>query len=184
MKLNARQLRDLEETNSTIPKKRYPIYLILDNIYDTYNIGGLFRLSDALAIEKLFICGNSEIPPNVKIKRASIGTYKVVPWEYKNSVIEAIEDVHENLLAKKPISRSLQIVSIEQTTKSVPYQTIPYACPITFIVGNETSGVTKEALKVSNYVAEIPMLGVNISLNVIVSASIVMYHAYKSLGFL
>ena len=96
MKLNAKELRDVKEEDivdklKTI--KRRPTYFILENIYDTYNIGGLFRLADALAIEKIYICGESEIPPNSKIKKASIGTYKVVPWEYKKTAKEAIEEL-------------------------------------------------------------------------------------------
>ena len=83
MKLNAKELRELQEEklNEDIHDiVRRPLYLILENIYDTYNIGGLFRLADALAVEKMYLCGQMEIPPNSRIKKASIGTYKVVPW--------------------------------------------------------------------------------------------------------
>src|SRR3989338_2024832 len=98
MKLNALELRTLEEEKAagTIRKiKRNPIYFILENIYDTYNIGGLFRLADALAIEKLYLCGETEVPPNSKIKKASIGTYKVVPWEYRKNAKKVIEEMRE-----------------------------------------------------------------------------------------
>ena len=72
MKLNARELRDLDEDtpiDTTDKGPRNPIYFILDDIYDTYNIGGLFRLADALHIAKIYICGSSETPPNHKIKK-------------------------------------------------------------------------------------------------------------------
>ena len=91
MKLNAKQLRDLEHENDVILKKRFPVYLVLDNVYDTYNIGGLFRLADALAIEKLYICGESEIPPNTKIKRASIGTI-IEGIKKQNLFVKEFED--------------------------------------------------------------------------------------------
>src|SRR3989339_2182848 len=112
MKLNAKELRDVKEVDiveklKTI--KRRPMYFILENIYDTYNIGGLFRLADALAIKKMYICGESEIPPNSKIKKASIGTYKVVPWEYKKTAKEAIEEL-----------TGAQIIAVEQSDKSTP----------------------------------------------------------------
>ena len=97
MKLNAKELRELEEEHvqgKLREVKRQPLYFILENIYDTYNIGGLFRLADALAVSKMYLCGTCEIPPNSRIKKASIGTYKVVPWEYKKSAKEAIEDLH------------------------------------------------------------------------------------------
>src|SRR3989344_1803123 len=98
MKLNAQELRVLEEKKVTGEMrniKRNPIYFILENIYDTYNIGGIFRLADAIAVEKIYLCGEMEIPPNHKIKKASIGTYKIVPWEYKRSSKEAIEELRK-----------------------------------------------------------------------------------------
>jgi tRNA G18 (ribose-2'-O)-methylase SpoU len=191
MKLNARQLRDVDETDEVIVEKiknlkRRPMYFILENIYDTYNIGGLFRLADALAVEKIYICGESEIPPNPKIKKASIGTYKVVPWEYRKTAGEAIEE-----LRKFPISNSqfsnktqisnnkIQIIVVEQASNSVPYTQADYSGPVALILGNETYGVTPETLKLADQIVEIPMFGINKSLNVIVSAAIVSYWATR-----
>lgn len=169
MKLNAKELRDVDEkeiADKLKSIKRRPIYFILENIYDTYNIGGLFRLADALAIEKIYLCGEMEVPPNSRIKKASIGTYKVVPWEYKKTAKEAIEE-----LRKFPIS----IVVVEQHPTSIPYQKVDYSMPVALIFGNETTGVTEETLKLSDKIVEIPMFGVNRSLNVIVSAAIINY---------
>lgn len=170
MKLNAKELRDVDE-NEIAEKlktiKRRPMYFILENIYDTYNIGGLFRLADALVIEKMYICGESEIPPNSKIKKASIGTYKVVPWEYKKSASEAIADLR--------FKNKIQIIAVEQAKNSIPYQKADYASPIALILGNETYGITEETLKLCDQIVEIPMWGINKSLNVIVSAAIVSY---------
>ena len=103
MKLNAQQLRNLEEKKALGTSKvvkRNPIFFILENIYDTYNIGGLFRLADAISVEKIYLCGEMEIPPNHKIKKASIGTYKVVDWEYKRSAEAAIADLNLKLKMK------------------------------------------------------------------------------------
>lgn len=171
MKLNAKELRDVKEADivdklKTI--KRRPMYFILENIYDTYNIGGLFRLADALAIEKMYICGESEIPPNSKIKKASIGTYKVVPWKYKKTAGEAIDDL-------KSTNDKIRIIAVEQAENSIPYQKADYAVPVALILGNETSGITEETLKLADQIVEIPMWGVNKSLNVIVSAAVVSY---------
>jgi len=193
MKLNAKELRDVKEVDiveklKTI--KRRPIYFILENIYDTYNIGGLFRLADALAIEKMYICGESEIPPNSKIKKASIGTYKVVPWEYYKTAKEVIavlrskikdqsfdftqDDPEQGRMGQRS---KIKIIAVEQTTKSVPYTEADYTEPVALILGNETYGVTPETLKLADQIVEIPMWGINKSLNVIVSASIVSYWA-------
>ena len=77
MKLNAKEMRTVDENvvKAQINNiKRHPIYFILENVYDTYNVGGLFRLADALGVSKMYLCGEMEIPPNPKIKKASIGT--------------------------------------------------------------------------------------------------------------
>lgn len=207
MKLNARELRDLDEDtpiDTTDKGPRNPIYFILDDIYDTYNIGGLFRLADALHIEKIYICGLSETPPNHKIKKASIGTYKIVPWEYKESAVEAIEELRKfhslSLQTQQtqrgeaiPIEiatssttprndhRGVQVVAVEQSEKSVPYTSYNFQYPLVLVVGNETTGVAQETLDACDAIVEIPMHGVNKSLNVIVSAAIVGYHVSASL---
>lgn len=173
MKLNAKQLRDVDENEvkeGLKDIKRRPIFLILENIYDTYNIGGLFRLADALAIEKMYICGQTEIPPNSRIKKASIGTYKVVPWVYKKTAIEAIEELREK-------DKNTRILAVEQDKNSIPYTKADYSMPVALIVGNETFGVTKQTLTAADQIVEIPMWGINRSLNVIVSAAIVSYWA-------
>ncbi|MBI5126960.1 hypothetical protein HZA76_00700 [Candidatus Roizmanbacteria bacterium] len=198
MKLNAKQLRDVSEEEVAVKLKnikRRPIYFILENIYDTYNIGGLFRLADALAIEKMYICGESEIPPNSRIKKASIGTYKVVPWEYCKSAKQAIESFRSetekflsrvnssseessssNIHSRKnfPVS-SPRVIAVEQHVTSILYTKADYSFPIALIFGNETFGITEETLKLADQIVEIPMWGINKSLNVIVSAAVVSY---------
>ncbi len=185
MKLNAKELRDVDE-NEIIEKvkavKRRPMYFILENIYDTYNIGGLFRLADALAIEKMYICGESEIPPNSKIKKASIGTYKVVPWEYRKSASDAIADLnvkYQMSNIKSNLNNKIKIIAVEQAGNSIQYTQADYSTPVALILGNETYGVTEETLKLADQIVEIPMWGINKSLNVIISAAIVSYWAIR-----
>lgn len=177
MKLNAKELRDIpvdEIKDEVSALKRAPLYLILESVYDTYNIGGLFRLADALAVEKMFLCGEMEIPPNHRIAKASIGTYKVVPWEYCESAAVAIKQLRENV-------KDISIYAVEQDETSVPYTDIAYNLPCALIVGNETFGVTEETKKLADKIIEIPMWGINKSLNVIVSAAIVSYHVMHSI---
>ncbi len=170
--LNADQLRKLENPENIAPIKRHPLYLILDDVWDTYNIGGIFRLADALAAEKIFICGQSEIPPNHKIAKASVGTYKIVPWEYRATAVEAIQKLRES----EPL---VKVLAIEQSDSSVPYTNYDYSLPLALVVGNETHGVAQETMQVCDATLEIPMHGINKSLNVIVSAAIVAFHVYE-----
>ncbi|MBP9691076.1 hypothetical protein KBD81_03285 [Candidatus Woesebacteria bacterium] len=194
IKLNSKQLRDIPEEEASQHSsgvERNPIFLIVENVYDTYNIGGLFRLADALAVEKIYLCGEMETPPHHKIEKASVGTYKIVPWEYKETAVEAIDelrklDVGDWKLDKKqsnvkhPTS-NIKIIAIEQSEHSVPYTEIEYTAPVAFLVGNETFGVLPETLAAVDHIVEIPMWGINKSLNVIVSAGIVAYFAINQL---
>ncbi len=189
MKLNAQQLREHAKSEETAEIKnieRNKIYLLLENVYDTYNIGGLFRLADALAVKKLYLIGDTETPPNGRILKASIGTYKVVPWVYKKTAKEAIEELRNEDKTVKALSKSdgekgkqsvIKIFAVEQSENSVDYREADYSEPVALLVGNETYGVTEETLELVDQIVEIPMWGINKSLNVIVSAAIVSYFA-------
>jgi tRNA G18 (ribose-2'-O)-methylase SpoU len=171
IKLKAAELRTSDPSKEELKKiKRREIYFILDNILDTYNTGGIFRLADALGVKKIYLCGVTETPPNTRIKKASINTTEWVVWEYAETAVEAISKL------KKRIPK-VQIIAVEQDKKSLSYTEIDYKLPIAFVVGNETDGMSKESLKMCDQIAEIPMWGVNKSLNVIISLGIVAYHA-------
>lgn len=151
---------------------RNKVYLVLDNVLDTYNIGAIFRLADAVAAERVIITGGGEIPPNHRIKKASINTTEWVPWSYAETAVEAIKDLRKE-------SKNLKVVAVEQDGKSVPYDSIDYAFPLALVVGHETDGVSREVLEICDEIAEIPMWGVNKSLNVMVSLGIVLFEAMK-----
>lgn len=173
MKLGARQLRTTIATNEhRLTIKRNPIYIILDNVLDTYNVGAIFRLADAVAASKVYLCGQTETPPHTRIKKASINTTEWVPWEYAKTAVSAISNL------KFQIS-NVQIIAIEQNPNSVAYDKVTYKFPIALVVGHETTGVSKEVLDISDQIVEIPMWGVNKSLNVMVSLGIVLYEAIK-----
>jgi len=172
--LNSRQLRDIAEDEAKVLADelvRQPIYIVLEDILDTYNIGGFFRLADGLGATKIYLCGKTDVPPNPKITKASIGTYKVVPWEYKKTAGTAIRELKK--------IKEMQIVAIEQSEKSVDYRKVNYRFPMAFVFGHETYGVTKKTLQLVDRVIEMPMYGINNSLNVMVAAGISMYFALE-----
>lgn len=175
IRLKARELRTTKATEANRSQiKRNPIYIVLDNVLDTYNVGAIFRLADAVAAEKVILCGQTEIPPHTRIKKASINTTEWVPWEYSKTAATAISNV------KSQISK-VQIIAIEQSSKSVQYNKAQYKFPIALVVGHETDGVSKEVLKIADQIVEIPMWGVNKSLNVMVSLGIVLYEVMKKI---
>lgn len=149
--------------------KRNPIYFVLDNILDTYNIGSIFRLADAVAAEKVFICGkSSEYPPSSRIHKAAVGTEEWVTWEKKDNVLQVLKVLKE---------KNVQIIAVEQDPRSVNYTLLPMRCklPCAIVVGHETTGVSKEVLDMADLIVEIPMFGINNSLNVWGSLAIVVY---------
>src|SRR5512146_2011902 len=168
-KLGAKELRKTPPTPETFKTiKRNPIYLVLDNVIDTYNIGSLFRLSDAIAAEKMYICGPVEYPPNSRIHKAAVGTEEWVPWEKIDNTIDII---------KKLKSEGVQIVSVEQDARSIPPPLLSTKInfPVAIVIGNETIGVSSEVLDASDVIVELPMFGVNKSLNVWGTAAVVAY---------
>lgn len=173
MKLDAKALR--LSTGEEFPKKhlkKNPVYIIVDNVLDTYNIGAIFRLADAVAVEKVYLCGDTETPPNHRIKKASINTTEWVDWEYASTAVEAIARIRE-------LEPEVSVYAVEQNERSVPYDKVDYSFPVALIIGHETTGVTKEALAASDAIVEMPMWGVNISLNVMVSLGIVLYQVMQ-----
>lgn len=174
MKLNSKQLRVSDPTEEDLKNiKRNPIYLVLDDVLDTYNIGSLFRLADAIAAEKVFICGRSEFPPNSRIHKAAVGTENWTSWEKADSAIEVI-----NKLKKEGVT----IVSVEQNEKSISYKDLVAPFPCAIVIGHETDGVSKEVLDASDIVVELPMFGINKSLNVWGTAAVVSYKILENLG--
>jgi len=169
MKLNSEELRTTTPTEKDIQSiKRNEIYVVLDNVLDTYNVGAIFRLADAVGVRKIYLCGGTETPPNSKIKKASVNTWQWTNWEYVPTTIEAIEKIRKEI-------PSITVIAVELDTKSVPYDTFNYQLPIALIVGHETTGSPQEVLEKCDAIVELPMLGINTSLNVMVSLGIVLY---------
>jgi tRNA G18 (ribose-2'-O)-methylase SpoU len=171
IKLKASELRTTVPSKKHLKEiqgKRRDIYIILDDVLDTYNVGGIFRLSDAIGAKKVILCGETETPPNPRIKKASINTTEWVNWEYKEDAFSALKSL------KKEVP-GIKIVSVEQDEKSIPLEKADLKTPIVVVVGNETTGIKKEILDISDYIIEIPMWGVNKSLNVIISLGIFLY---------
>ncbi len=175
VKLGAHELRKTRPSEKELSQiKRNPIYLVLDNVIDTYNIGSLFRLADAIAAEKMYLCGNMEYPPSSRIHKAAVGTEEWVPWVRCNSTPDAIKELK---------SQGVQIIAVEQSPLSTKYNvlstTIKFPCAI--VVGNETTGISKKVLDHTDVIVELPMFGVNRSFNVWGSCAVVCYKVLESL---
>ncbi len=169
IKLNARELRTTEpDPTIARARKKNPMYIVLDNVLDTYNVGSIFRLADAVAAERVYLCGQTLTPPNSRIKKASINTWQWVEWEYVETAKKAVSKL-------KIENSKLKIIAVEQDERSKLFYQVRYEFPLAIVVGNETSGVSKEVLDMADTIVELPMWGINKSLNVMVSLGIVLY---------
>ena len=169
IKLNSKQLRKTKPLNGEDKGiKRNQIYFVLDNVLDTYNIGSIFRLGDALAVEKIYICGDSDYPPSSRIHKAAVGTEEWVPWTKEDNTIDVIK-----FLKKE----NVQIIAVEQDKRALSYTSLinKIKLPVALIVGHETTGITKDVLDLADHIVELPMFGVNKSLNVWGSLAVVAY---------
>lgn len=176
IKRNALELRHgaVPSVEEMANLKKNPIYIILDNVLDTYNVGAIFRLADAVSATKIILCGETETPPNHKIKKASVNTWQWVAWEHASTAVEAIQNLKSRV-------QNLQVVAVELDKRSVAYNEFEYQFPIALVVGHESTGVSEETLRMCDGIVELPMYGVNVSLNVMVSLGIVLYEVTKCL---
>jgi len=153
-------------------KKQPKIFLILDNIRSVYNAGAIFRTADACGIQKIFLTGCTPQPidrfgrERKDFMKSALGAEKTIAWEYWPNTFDLVKDMKNN---------GFEIVSIEQSKKSIDYKKFKIKKDTVLILGNEVGGVSKDVLKESDKIIEIPMVGKKESLNVSVSAGIVLF---------
>lgn len=166
----ARKLRK----GSVVPSevKPAPLVLVLDDVYDTFNVGGMYRVGDAVGISHIYHCGGTPMPPDPKIARSSVGLYQYIPYSHAENTLGLITQLkHEGY----------HIVSLEQDDRSTPYNHYHYHPKTALVVGNETFGVKKDVMDASDGIVELPMYGINQSVNVVVATGIVLYQIRQSL---
>ena len=166
LKLDELNRDSLEEFKK---KNKLPIVIILDDIRSLNNIGSFFRTADAFALEKIYLCGITACPPHRDIQKTALGATESVEWEYNESVIEVIETLK---------SKKYKVYAVEQTAKSISLEKfkIDPSDRIALIFGNEVSGVNQDAIDNSMGSIEIPQFGTKHSLNVSLSAGVVLWH--------
>lgn len=141
------------------------IVVVLNNIRSLYNVGSIFRTSDALGINKLYLCGITGTPNNPRLAKTALKALDVVDWEYKKSAYRTVRQLKKN---------GYHLVSLERTKDSKPLYLVKKR-PIALIFGHEITGVEDRIIKESNEVLHIPMQGVGTSMNVAVAYGIVAY---------
>lgn len=147
--------------------KKLPVYVVLNSIRSSYNVGSIFRTSDGAMIEKLYLCGYTPHPPKKEVLKTALGSQKSVAWEY-------VKDAKEIILQLK--RQGIKICALELTESSIPYYTLRKEnFPMALLVGNEISGVSQELLELCDLSIEIPQYGIKQSLNVAVAYGITVF---------
>lgn len=168
------------------------IIVVLDNVRSAHNVGSVFRTSDSFKVDKVFLCGICPVPPSAEIHKSGLGAEDSVGWEHCEDTMVAVERLR---------NEGYTIVSVEQTVNSVKLDRFrPYATQesaegtrqesaaetsniglipskkYALIFGNEVDGVSQEVVDASDFSLEIPQFGMKHSLNISVSAGVVLWH--------
>lgn len=152
-----------------------PIIIILDNIRSLNNIGSVFRTADAFLIQKIYLCGITATPPHKDIRKTALGATESVAWEYRKDTLELLEEL------KKAGVRTVSVEQAENAVMLNDFITDPKET-IALIFGNEVKGVSQEVVSASDAVVEIPQFGTKHSLNISVSAGIVVWDIWTKLN--
>jgi tRNA G18 (ribose-2'-O)-methylase SpoU len=155
-------LAELEEL------ERFPLYCLIENVRSLYNVGSIFRTSDAIRLEKLYLTGYTGYPPRKEIDKTALGAVDSVPWKYCKNPLQVVTEIKK---------QRIQLIALEHTTNSIDFYAFKYTFPFCLMLGNEVDGLSQEILTQADAAIEIPMYGLKQSLNVSVAYGIVMYHA-------
>ena len=153
---------------------KLPLVVILDNVRSLHNIGSVFRTSDAFRVECIYLCGITATPHHPEMHKTALGAEFTVDWKYVNNAVEAVDNLRQE---------GYVVFSIEQAENSIMLENIQleqgkrYAV----VLGNEVKGVQQEVIDHSDGCIEIPQYGTKHSLNVSVTAGIVIWDLFKQL---
>ena len=162
--------KSVEELQSS---EKIPVIVVLENIRSAYNVGSVFRTSDAFLIEAIYIIGYSAKPPHKEIKKTALGAEDVVNWKYFKTSLEAIEDLRKG---------SFKVYAVEQVEGSLLLQNVKIQSSekLAIIFGNEVTGVEQSTIHECDGCIEIPQLGMKHSLNIATAVGVVLWELVRT----
>ena len=173
-----RKVRTIEMQRLTVEEfqqaEKLPLIVVLDDVRSMYNVGSVFRTSDTFRVEAVYLCGISCTPPATEIHKTALGAEDSVAWRYFKTALEAVDEL------KKAGYTVFSVEQVEHSTKLQtfePQRGLKYAV----VLGNEVKGVHQEVVDASDGCLEIPQLGTKHSMNVSVTAGIIIYKFAESL---
>ncbi|MDD5110320.1 MAG: RNA methyltransferase [Patescibacteria group bacterium] len=143
-----------------------PLYLVVQNVRSMFNVGSLFRTSDAFGVTKIYLVGITATPPRHEISKTALGAELNVPWEYFKNPLSLLRQLRKD---------GVRIVALETGTQSVALPKYRPRFPLALVCGHEVRGISPAVLRFADDVVSIPMLGEKESLNVSVAAGVALY---------
>lgn len=165
--LNRKTIEEFRQAEKT------PLVLVLDNVRSLNNIGSVFRTGDAFLVEAIYLCGITATPPHKDIQKTALGATESVVWKYFKSTLEAVEALKltHSIYAIEQAENSLLLNEFEPSKEK----------KLAVIFGNEVKGVDQQVINACDGCIEIPQLGTKHSLNIAVSAGIVVWDLFLKL---
>ena len=166
-KLNITELNRINKEEFKKSEK-LPLIIILDNVRSLHNVGSVFRSSDAFRVESIYLCGITAVPPQPEIHKTALGAEETVEWKYFEHTQDAVHELKND---------GVEVLAIEQVEGSIMLQDfIPESNKkYAIIFGNEVKGVQQEVVNMCDNCIEIPQFGTKHSLNVSVTAGILIW---------
>ena len=167
-----RKIRTIEMQRLTIEEYReaekLPLVVVLDDVRSMYNVGSVFRTCDAFRVESMCLCGISSTPPATEIHKTALGAEDAVAWKYYKTALEAVEELK---------AQGYEVLAVEQVEHSTKLQhfTPSKGKKYAVVLGNEVKGVHQEVVDACNGCLEIPQSGTKHSMNVSVTAGIIIW---------
>ncbi|MDD3787892.1 MAG: RNA methyltransferase [Petrimonas sp.] len=172
-KLNVEELNriSIEEFQEA---DKIPLVVVLDNVRSQHNIGSVFRTGDAFRVEEIILCGITATPPNAEIHKTALGAEDSMKWGYLDKTLTAVNELKAD---------GYTVFAIEQTENSLSLETLQLdkSKKYAVVLGHEVHGVQQAVIDASDGCIEIPQFGTKHSLNVSVTAGIVIWDFFKGL---
>ncbi|MCD8292710.1 MAG: RNA methyltransferase [Prevotellaceae bacterium] len=153
---------------------KLPLTVVLDDVRSLYNVGSVFRVSDAFRVERIYLCGITAVPPHPEIHKTALGAEFSMDWVYKERAIDAVDELK---------AAGYTVYSVEQVEHSVMLHelSVDKQKKYAIVMGNEVKGVRQEVVDRSDGCIEIPQFGTKHSLNVSVATGIVIWEFFNKL---
>ncbi|GAB4142582.1 MAG: RNA methyltransferase [Bacteroidia bacterium] len=168
-----------EELNRLTPDEfrkaeKTPLVIVLDNVRSMNNVGSVFRTADAFLCESIILCGLTPVPPHREIHKTALGATETVEWLYAEHTLSAVQTLQQKgykVYAIEQVHGSMMLDKFQPLTED----------KIALVFGNEVEGVQQDVVDACNGCIEIPQLGMKHSLNIAVSAGIVIWDVFNKL---